>query len=120
MLYICITMRSEYLEYLMFKKKKQMKLLDNDFFIKNTNVKVDYKNKLSIKVNPEGFSTFERLYLKTKDGTIITLPPFLQRYLQEQIWKHNNYGKSKSYISSSIVATSMFKNKKPKVPNMHK
>ena len=85
-----------------------MKLLDNDFFIKNTNVKVDYKNKLSIKVNPKGFQTFESLYLKTKDGTIITLPPFLQRYLQEQIWKHNNYGKSKSYISSSIVATSMF------------
>lgn len=85
-----------------------MILLDNEFFSTNPNIKVDYRNKLNIKVNPEGFRTFESLYLKTKDGTIITLPPFLQRYLQEQVWKNNDYAKSKSYISSSIVATSMF------------
>jgi len=89
-----------------------MILLDNTFFEKlekdGKPILASYQNKLKLSVLPNEYKTFEDLYLKTKDGTIITLPPFLQRYLQEAVWSASEYDKAKSYISSSLVATSMF------------
>jgi hypothetical protein len=89
-----------------------MILLDNEFFEnyeKNgKGMLVSYQTKLKLIVNPEEYRTFEDLYLKTLDGTIITLPPFLQRYLQKDVWSNSDYAKAKSFMSSALVATSMF------------
>ena len=63
---------------------KSYRALDDNFF-KNYKgqLKSNWENQLKTTINPQGYRTFEELYLKTTDGTIITLPPFLQRFLQE-------------------------------------
>ena len=53
-------------------------------------------------------STLWKMYLDMKEGIIITIPPFLQRYLQESAWMKKEYKKSKEYLHSSFSATSLF------------
>jgi len=88
---------------------KSYRALDDNFF-KNYKgqLKSNWENQLKTTINPQGYRTFEELYLKTTDGTIITLPPFLQRFLQEIVWKKNEYTKAKSFMTSATTATSMF------------
>jgi|TARA_B100001094_G_scaffold40435_1_gene35106 hypothetical protein len=86
-----------------------MKLLDNDFFENyKGGLRTSWVNRLITNIRPDGYKTFEDLYLKTKDGTIITLPPFLQRFLQEVVWQKNEWNKAKSFMTSATTATSMF------------
>jgi hypothetical protein len=53
-------------------------------------------------------STLWQQYLMMSEGTIITIPPFLQRYLQKQAWMKQNFKKAKEYNHSALSATSLF------------
>ena len=53
-------------------------------------------------------STLWEMYLKMKEGEIITIPPFLQRYLQESAWVKKEHKKAKEYLHSAFSATSLF------------
>tara|TARA_R110001592_G_C13089700_1_gene743321 strand:- start:62 stop:1513 length:1452 start_codon:yes stop_codon:yes gene_type:complete len=48
------------------------------------------------------------MYLDMKEGKIITIPPFLQRYLQESAWMKKEHKKAKEYLHSAFSATSLF------------
>lgn len=53
-------------------------------------------------------STLWEQYLLMSEGTIITIPPFLQRYLQRQAWVKQNFKKAKEYNHSALSATALF------------
>ena len=63
--------------------------------------------KNSLKTSPI-LSTLWEMYLDMKEGIIITIPPFLQRYLQESAWMKQEYKKSKEYLHSAFSSTSLF------------
>ena len=45
-------------------------------------------------------STLWEMYLDMKEGKIITIPPFLQRYLQESAWMKKEHKKATPYSLS--------------------
>ena len=52
--------------------------------------------------------TLKNLFMGLDGGTIITLPPWLQRKLQKEEWFKNKYKKPKSYFYSAVTGTLKF------------
>tara|TARA_R100001377_G_C3187105_1_gene109034 strand:+ start:133 stop:1641 length:1509 start_codon:yes stop_codon:yes gene_type:complete len=63
--------------------------------------------KNSLETSPT-LSTLWEMYFDMKEGRIITIPPFLQRYLQESAWVKKEHKKAKEYLHSAFTATSLF------------
>jgi hypothetical protein len=54
------------------------------------------------------FSTLKSLFTGIDSGLIITLPPWLQRKLQQEEWRNKKSKKAKSYFSSAVKGTLRF------------
>ena len=68
-------------------------------------IQIYIKDKLT--TEPVLSSLWEQ-YELIRDGVIITISPFLQRYLQKEAWMKMKCKKAKEYLHSAFSATSLF------------